>query len=332
MAVTGAGPPSGTVLVLRDLGLGDALTAVPALRGLRRAHPRRRLVLAGPPAIGTWFRALGLVDAAVPCHHLVPQWPHPPPDLAVNLHGQGPQSHRALQSLSPHRLLAFRNLEAGHDRGPAWPAQRHEVDRWCELVHTEGAVCGPQDLRLGSGRPDPESHVVLHPGAAAASRRWPADRWVTVARHLSERGIPVVVTGSAAEAGLCAAVARAHPAVRDLSGRLGLEQLTALVARARLLLCGDTGVAHLATATGTPSVVLFGPVAPSRWGPRIDPDRHVVIWRPGAQDPPGDPHGDRLDPRLARIDVPTVLTAAAMVLDRGSAGLELDRPEPVHGP
>src|SRR5207237_79615 len=42
------------------------------------------------------------------------------------------------------------------------------------------------------------------------------------------------------------------------------------------LVCGDTGVAHLATALGTPSVLLFGPVPPSRWGPLADPELHTV--------------------------------------------------------
>ena len=63
MALAGLGP--GDVLVLRALGLGDALTGVAALRGVRRAWPGRRLVLAGPEGIGGWFVRLGLVDAVV---------------------------------------------------------------------------------------------------------------------------------------------------------------------------------------------------------------------------------------------------------------------------
>ncbi len=57
----------------------------------------------------------------------------------------------------------------------------------------------------------------------------------------------------------------------DWCGRLGLGGLAGRVASARLLVCGDTGVAHLATACGTPSVLLFGPTDPRagarRWIP-----------------------------------------------------------------
>ena len=51
-----------------------------------------------------------------------------------------------------------------------------------------------------------------------------------------------------------------------------------LVAHAELVVCGDTGIAHLATGYGTPSVLLFGPTPPAWWGPLVDQDRHRVLW------------------------------------------------------
>ena len=54
-----------TVLALRALGLGDALTGIPALRGLRRAFPGARILLAAPAGLGTWLRDLGVVDGVV---------------------------------------------------------------------------------------------------------------------------------------------------------------------------------------------------------------------------------------------------------------------------
>ena len=56
-----------------------------------------------------------------------PAWPGPPPELAVNLHGRGPQSHRMLAAARPRRLLAFANAEAGHADGPDWRDDEHEV-------------------------------------------------------------------------------------------------------------------------------------------------------------------------------------------------------------
>jgi ADP-heptose:LPS heptosyltransferase len=327
---TGARP---TVLALRALGLGDALTGVPALRGLRRAFPGHRLVLAAPAGVGGWLRDLGVVDDVLPAAGLAPlRWTGPGPDVAVNLHGRGPQSHRVLQATRPGRLVAFGAPEAGHD-GPAWVADEHEVDRWCRMVRSAGGACGPEDLRLDVG-PTPlvrggspaaramspaaratAGAVVLHPGAASGSRRWPVDRWGAVAACLVGRGIDVAVTGGPGETGLADAVVAGLPRARarSLAGALDLPALAAAVAEARLLVCGDTGVAHVATAVGTPSVLLFGPTPPRWWGPAIDVERHVVLWH-GDPHRRGDPHGEDVDPALAAVTTDEVLDAVTRVL------------------
>ncbi len=334
----------GTVLALRALGLGDALTGVPALRGLRRAFPGAHLVLACPRALGDLLREHGVVDAVLDVRGLAPLEPSAlvravegaPADLrerlrsgvdvGVNLHGNGPQSAAALAALDPGRTIAF--ASAVHADGAVHDAHEHEVDRWCRLVDGSGGPCSRGDLvlpalarRRGEGAPS----VVLHPGAASASRRWPVERWSEVAERLVGSGHRVLVTGTPAEGPLCAAVsARAG---EDWCGRLDLPGLADVVARAALLVCGDTGVAHLATASRTPSVLLFGPTPPSRWGPAIDADRHAVLWpaaTPGDAEAggggdvdQGDPHAEALDPTLARTTVDDVLTAASALLATG---------------
>ncbi|MFD2793796.1 glycosyltransferase family 9 protein [Promicromonospora vindobonensis] len=321
-----------TVLVLRALGLGDALAGVAALRGVRRAWPGHRVVLAAPQPIGQWLADHGVVDAVLPTRGLSQlPWPWAGPGgaqdapgcLAVNLHGRGPQSHRVLQATRPDALVAFDNTEAGHI-GPDWDETEHEVLRWCRLVQSVGGHCGPEDLRLGpsdplSGRSEVggQAEVIVHPGAAAEARRWPAARWTQVVVALTAQGHRVVLTGSEAERGLCARVrqgAGQGAAVRNAAGELGLPALAELVSTARLLVSGDTGVAHLATAYGTPSVTLFGPTPPSLWGPTIDLARHAVVWHgePGA--PPRDPNAGRLDPALAQIPVDEVVAACESAL------------------
>ena len=95
----------------------------------------------------------------------------------------------------------------------------------------------------------------------------------------------------------------AAPARR--SGRLKMG-LAGLVAGAARVACGDTGVSHLATATGTPSVTLFGPVAPAEWGPP-PLARHVALWA-GRR---GDPHAGVPDPGLLEIGADEVRAALA---------------------
>lgn len=298
------------VLVYRAIGLGDFLTGVPALRALRRALPDHELLLAAPEIQRPLAKLVGAVDGLLPTEELAPvDWSGPPPDVAVDLHGNGPASHRLLDALSPRRLVAFETPD-----GPRWHADEHERVRWCRLAYWAfGVAADPDDVRLTvpSVVPPLRRAVVVHPGAASGSRRWPADRFAAVAAWAASLGLPVGITGSPAEAPLAEEVRRRAGLPTDalLAGRTDLAQLAALVADARLVVSGDTGTAHLASAYGTPSVVLFGPTPPSRWGPPSGP--HVALWH-GTE--VGDPHGDAPDPALLRITVPEVVRAGEALL------------------
>ena len=298
------------LLVLRALGLGDLLTALPALRGLRAAFPGHRLTLAAPRPLEALARHAGVADAVVPTDgvHRVPSPTGPPrrPAVAVNLHGRGPQSHAWLAAQEPARLIAFA-APPGHPDGPRWEATGpHEVTRWCRLLAAHGIPSDPADLGLARPPVDlPWSGAVLvHPGAASPARRWPAERFAEVAKALARDGHPVVVTAGPGEQAAAGAVA-AEAAV-ELAHGMDLLELVALVADAPLLVCGDTGLGHVATATGTPSVLLFGPSSPSSWGPPPGRSRHRVLWGGTT----GDPLGAGVDPGLARITVAEVLDAA----------------------
>jgi ADP-heptose:LPS heptosyltransferase len=302
-------------LVLRALGLGDVLTAVPALRAVRRGLPDHELVLAAPAGIGALVTGGGLVDRVLPTEGLGPlAWQGPAPEVAVDLHGSGPQSHRLLASLGPGRLVAYACAEVRVD-GPAWVDDEHEVRRWCRLVADAGWPADPDELHLPPAdvaNPAP-GVVVVHPGAAYPSRRWPAERFAAVADWLRTEGHDVVVTGSAEEVALAREVAEAAglPGSCVLAGRTDLPALSALVAGAELVVCGDTGVAHLASAHRTPSVVVFGPVAPALWGPPAA-GPHTVVWRGGTREARGgrgDPHGTELDAALVATDVADVIDA-----------------------
>ena len=297
------------LVAYRALGLGDLLTGVPALRALRDAYPEHRLVLAAPPALAPLAELTGAVDAVADTAALaVPAPSLHGADLAVNLHGRGPESHRALLAARPRRLIAFAQADAW-PAGPAWRAREHEAARWCRLLSESGIPADPARLDLPVPPWDPPDGLrgvtLVHPGAASRARRWPPERWAAVAAAERRAGRKVVVTGSAAERGLAETVARGAglPAGAVLAGRTDLRALAALVAHAERVLCGDTGLAHLATAFGVPSVVLFGPTPPAEWGPPPERAQHVALHRGGR----GDPHADTPDPGLLAITVADVL-------------------------
>jgi ADP-heptose:LPS heptosyltransferase len=311
-------------VILRALGLGDLLTAVPALRALARAFPGHRRVLAAPPALAPLADLSGAVDEVAPAAPLAALGPRlHGAEVGVNLHGSGPQSHRVLLAARPGRLIAFAHREVPGTMGaPEWREDEHEVSRWCRLLEQEGIPADPQRIDLPAPPlPVPERDrgaTLVHPGAASPARRWPAERFAAVARAEHAAGREVVVTGGPGESELAAAVVAAAgvPPRAHRAGRTDLLALAATVAAAGRVVCGDTGVAHLATAMGTPSVVLFGPVSPAGWGPPAERPWHRALWAGGR----GDPHGDEPDPGLLEIGVADVLEALAGLPDAPPSG------------
>lgn len=303
------------VLVLRALGLGDFLTGLPAYRGLRRHFGSHRMVLAAPGALAGLAELSGAFDEVLHTNGLDDlRWQRPAPDVAVNLHGKGPKSHQLLLDLSPRRRIGFR---APGWSGPKWDPGEHDVSRWCRLLGSAGVATDPTYLRLplpttASAVPNA---VVIHPGAGAPSRCWPPNRYAEVARRLTANGCTVVITGSVGERELAEYVARQAglPADAVLAGDLDLLGFAALVAGARLLICGDTGPGHLATAYSTPSVLLFGPMSPRLSGPPTH-QRHRALWHGPHR---GDPLGSRPDPALLAITPDQVLGVARNQLRMG---------------
>jgi ADP-heptose:LPS heptosyltransferase len=306
-----------TIVVLRALGLGDLITGLPALAVLRTSLPEHRLLLATPQRWAPILDLTGGVDGILETAELAPIRGAPDEvDLAVDLHGNGPASRDLLAALTPRRLLAYAD-------GPVvWRREEHEVDRWVRLLR-EGlpapAAATPMLAGILGAPPDgaqPVGVTVVHCGAAAASRRWPPDRFAAVAMLLAAEGHHVLITGGPGEAQLAAQIGAAA-GVGTRTG-LSVRELLELVGHARLLVSGDTGVAHVAAAYQVPSVTLFGPVSPTRWGPPPHP-RHQIVWH---GDDTGDPHADRIDAALDAVTVGEVIAAVhdAMSSDRRLAG------------
>ena len=301
------------IVVLRALQLGDMLCAIPALRALRAAAPNAEIVLVGLP----WARSFvarfrryldgfrefpgfpGLPERA-PQVELIPSFlaeiQREGFDLAIQLHGSG-------SFVNPLTVLFGARHCAGFftpgdycpdpGRFMPWPDQGLEIRRLLRLMEFLGAPARGEHLEFPLDRDDeaaldalpeardldPGGYVCIHPGASVAERRWPAERFAAVVRALADRGLRVVLTGTAAEAGLAREVAGrlSRPCV-DLCGRTELGALGVLLGRARLLVCNDTGVSHVAAALRLPSVVISTGDNPARWAP-IDRSLHRVLCR-----------------------------------------------------
>jgi len=193
-----------------------------------------------------------------------------------------------------------------------WRAEEHEVHRWCRLLQESGVPADPArlDLRAPASWPVPaiaRGATIVHPGAASGARRWPAERWADVARAERAAGRRVVLTGGPAERGLATEIAVRAGLGPDavFAGCTDVCGLAAAVAASERVACGDTGVSHLATAFGVPSVTLFGPTPPALWGPPPERPQHVALWA-GRR---GDPHAEEPDEGLLAIAAHDVIEA-----------------------
>lgn len=297
--------------VFRALQLGDWLCATPALSALRKRFPRAQLTLIGLRWTAALAERLTMVDRFLefPGHWSLPEQSCTPPlfdaflkaaraesfDCLLQMHGSGPLVNSIVAACHPKTMLAF-------STGPAdrpcvagvrtyyvdWPTRGSEIERCLSLVAELGADTSDHTLSwplragdwasLAALEPSLQTHyIVVHTGAQLPSRRWLARRFAELIGRLAEDGHQIVLTGTAAEARRVNAIqAAAGVAVVNLVGRTSLWQLGALVARARLLICNDTGLSHVAAATGTPSVVIASGSEVSRWAP-LDRQRHHVL-------------------------------------------------------
>ncbi len=109
-------------------------------------------------------------------------------------------------------------------------------------------------------------YAVLHVGASSPLKLWPAERWQSLAAWLEGRGLDVVWSAGPGESAILDAVDAGRARAR-VAGTLSLAAMWHLLARARLLVCPDTGIAHLGRIIGVPTVTLFGPGSTVICGP-----------------------------------------------------------------
>ena len=279
------------VLVIVTRRIGDVLLTAPLIRTIKQSWPSVHIdllvfrgtegVLAGNPDIariivvpasGFWrfarqiWRRYDLAISTSPSDRpTLYAWIAGKTRIGVMAGGFKNAWKRALLNAN----VAFDNLDV------------HTVVQNLQLAdllglprHFEMPVQWSAEDDAAIGRVFPEfsltKFAVLHLYPKFIYKMWPIEQWRTLAHWLTDRGLTVVLTGGG-DAGekdyISRFAASVSPPPVDLAGRLDFTRLARLLNRAALYIGPDTVTTHLAAAMGTPTVALFGPSNPVKWGP-----------------------------------------------------------------
>jgi heptosyltransferase-3 len=282
------------VLVIVTRRIGDVLLATPVLRSLKHAWPRTDidvLVFAGTEGVVAGNPDVRRVIT-------VPERPRLPEhlELAWNLTRRYDLAISLLPGDRPTLYAWFAGrkrvglLEAAHkSRWKQWllnawipfdNQDTHTVRMHLAVLASLGvspradvlaswtqaeAATAQTLLAPLEGAP----YAVMHPYPKFRYKMWTVDGWVAVAEWLSTRGLKVVLTGSpgADERTYVNGIAQRVPGALNLASRLTLGATAFVVSRAAVYIGPDTAITHAAAALGVPTVALYGPTNPVKWGP-----------------------------------------------------------------
>ncbi|MDA8099445.1 MAG: glycosyltransferase family 9 protein [Nitrospiraceae bacterium] len=274
------------ILIIKPGAVGDLIQMTPVVRALNKAYPTASITL-----------LVGSASTASLFHH------HPGVREAIvyersNRHRSLPaflQLWKDLRSRSFDLVLNFQrsNLKAWALVAASFPCRIlvyhkarkriiHAVQNYLETLAPLGIPPAGDRLEFFLDAPSrdfakeilpsPPSGapvIALNPGATHAVNRWPAQRFAELADLIAERiGGQAIIIGGPDDVPLAEQIIEAsRTKPRSFAGKTSLLQLGALLERCSLLVSGDTGPMHLATAVGTPVIALFGAADPDRTGP-----------------------------------------------------------------
>ena len=256
------------VLVWRVGGVGDTVLLIPVLRALRRHFPRSHIVAVGnleplslavPPAdeVRSAEEALWATLFSRPSDELR--------DYLKNFE---------LAVVYTEDEVLIRNLEGIVGRVVCWPPlpgdETHEAEHLLEALKMLGIKEEDPTPRIEAYEDVELEGTVLavHPGSGSPEKNWPPDRFAELILWAEELGIsPLLICGPADEVAVEAVVDALGRRVPVAKG-LPLRKVAGLLARCSAFVGNDSGIAHIAAAVGTPTVVIFGPTEPEVWGPR----------------------------------------------------------------
>ncbi len=262
------------ILIAHHLLLGDVLMLTALLAKLRQQYPQADIVMACPKAIQPLYQSQPYGVRAITYNprdpNTIQALQHEPGfDLSI-IPGDNRYSWLA-RALNGGWIIAFAGDRPAYK---SWPVDElvpypSQPSHWSEMV--ANLIPGPAPATYRTEQwPAPEHrpfelptqpYCVLHVGASSPLKMWPAARWLQLAAELEKHGYQIVWSGGPNEQKLINSIDPAQR-YRSYAERLDLPQLWQLFARASLVVCPDTGVAHLGRLVDTPTLTLFGPGSP----------------------------------------------------------------------
>lgn len=287
-------PRGAEILIARLRSLGDLVLETPSIAALHSWRPDLRIcllveprfatALEGNPGVAELLFSRGFLRTAIELRRR--EFP-----VVFNQHG-GPRSALlTAASMSPARVCwkggQFSSLYNIHVPDPKdffGVPTVHTIEHRISQFYWAGLPRGPIPRAQVFPQPDAvesitcklqqngiapgDAYAVLQPGARLAAMRWPAEKFAEIAPWLRQvHGIASVVNLSAHDREIVSGVRREMSNCAWIPAPLGLRELIALIARARLFVGNDSGPAHLAAAAGRPGVVIFGVTNPVQWRP-----------------------------------------------------------------
>jgi ADP-heptose:LPS heptosyltransferase len=300
------------IAVFRALQLGDLLCAIPAIRALKKSYPDAEITLLGLPWAKEFVQRFNHYFSGF-IHF--PGYPGLPEqefdhrkfisflkktnavnfDLAIQMHGNGSIINPMMTMLGAAKTAGFceENRYRPDEKFMIYPEECPEIERHLRLMSFLGIPSDGDHLELPVTVKEesdfnalskayslfPGQYICIHPGARDLRRWWSPQKFGQAADHLAEKGYTIVITGTESERETTTLVtdAMSYPFI-NLAGITNLGTLTLLIKGAKMLLSNDTGVSHIASATKTPSVIVFLASDPKRWAP-LNKERHHIILR-----------------------------------------------------
>jgi heptosyltransferase-3 len=277
----------GRILVIRGGAIGDFILTLPAIRLLREGFPGVGLEILGYKHIvalaeGRFYAQATRSIEYAPMARFFVSGAELDAGLSAYFSGfqqiisylSDPQGHfeaNLRRAGAKEVLQAYSRPEAPHH---AAVQLARPLERLALYLENPAAEVFPsledQSAAAGFLSRVGELFIALHPGSGSDRKNWIPERWVAVVEGLleSQPGLGLLVVGGEADERPLAEVLKRLGARAQVARDLPLPHLAAALQRCRLFLGHDTGIAHLAAASGAPCLLLFGPTDPVVWAPR----------------------------------------------------------------